>query len=137
MSILQDSTTSLPIGWKGTSGAGHTTLATQIAGEDLAVDVLKTEMRFSPLNITTNATTVVKSGSGLFHALVINIVGTIAADSRATIYDNTAGSGTVIATVDLSNAALGPMRIYNATFSIGLTVVTAGTTAANITVMYR
>lgn len=137
MAQLIDSTTSLSQEWKGTSGAGHVTLSSQIAGEDLAVDVLKTEERFTATNITTNATTVVKSGSGLFHALVINIVGTISTDSRATIYDNTAASGTIIATVDLSSASLGPLRIYNATFSIGLTVVTAGTTAANITIMFR
>ena len=51
-----------------------TSLIDLLAGEDLANDVLKTEQRFSYLNIVLAAptTTVVKSGVGFLHAITIN-----------------------------------------------------------------
>lgn len=90
------------------------------------------EHQFSFSNIATNATTVVKSGAGLFHVLTINTRGT---GSTATVYDNTAGSGTKIATIDttLSTTAF----LYDVKFTTGLTVVTAGAGAADVTVSYR
>lgn len=110
--------------------------ATLQAGEDLANDVQKVEQRFTPLNITTLATTVVKTGVGLLHTITIN---TSAANGTITIYDNTAASGTVIGTITQPAALLssGPVTItLNATFSIGLTIVT-GVAAENLTVSYR
>jgi len=82
------------------------------------------------VNITSATTTVVKSGAGTLHTVVINTRGTV---STATIYDNTAGSGTKIATIDttLSTTSF----TYDASFSTGLTVVTVG--AADITITYR
>lgn len=94
--------------------------------------VLRVEADYSFSNITTNTTTTIKSGAGALHTLIINTRGTA---STATIYDNTAGSGTKIGTVDtsLSTTAF----VYDATFGTGLTVVTAGTGAADITATYR
>ena len=84
-------------------------------------------------HITTNTTTVVKSGSGIFHSLLVNISGLVTA--RAAIYDNTSASGTVIAVVDTTRTSA--LLLYNVSFTTGLTIVTTGGTAADLTVTYR
>lgn len=88
---------------------------------------------FTPTNITTSTTTTIKSGGGVIHGVTINSKGTIA--STVTIYDNTAASGTKIATIDSLN--LSGSFFYDAGFSTGLTVVTTGTLAPDITVLWR
>lgn len=111
-------------------------MATNIAGEDIVADVQKVEQRFSYNNITTTATTVVKSGVGMLHSITIN---TPVASSVITIYDNTAGSGTKIGTITLPGTLLaeGPYTAhYDVAFTVGLTIVTA-TGASDITVSYR
>lgn len=50
-----------------TNDALKVTLATTLAGEDVSIDVLKTEQRFSFLQVT--ADTVVKSAPGFIHTL--------------------------------------------------------------------
>lgn len=82
-------------------------------------------------NISSNTTTVIKSGTGIMHTLVINTRG---GTSTCTVYDNTAGSGTKIATIDttLSTTAF----VYDADFTTGLTIVTAGVSAADVTVTW-
>lgn len=109
------------------------TLATKIAGEDLSSDVMKVEQQFTPQNITTNATTTVKSGAGFLDGIVINKAG---AANTATIYDNTAGSGTVIATIDTTVSGM-PQRVYHGKFNVGLTIVTAGGNPPDLTIIYR
>lgn len=86
---------------------------------------------YSYSHISTNTTTVVKSGAGTLNAVVINNSGTSA---TATIFDSTTGSGSIIATINTSNQ--GALR-YQLAFSTGLTVVTAGTAAADVTVVYK
>jgi thymidine phosphorylase len=88
--------------------------------------------RFSYNNIATNTTTTVKSGSGVLHSIVINKKG--ASSNLATVYDNTAGSGTKIATIDTTTSVV--TLLFDCQFSIGLTIVTATGTAADITVSY-
>jgi hypothetical protein len=86
-------------------------------------------------NITTATTTIVKSGSGSFHALTINAY---VASATITIYDNTVATGTKIATIPLPATVTGdlPTTItYDVAFSTGLTIVTSG--ATDITVSYR
>lgn len=95
------------------------TLTTQMAG-------------WSFSNVVTNATTVVKSGAGVLHCVTVNGLGTT---ETATVYDNTAASGTKIGTVSVS--AVGQTGCYDVAFATGLTVVTAGAVAADITVSYR
>ncbi len=85
-------------------------------------------------NIATNATTVVKSGAGTLVRIVINSKG--AAGNTATLYDNTAGSGTRIGTLDTVNGVIASLD-YGSAFTTGLTVVTATGTAADLTVVYR
>lgn len=80
-------------------------------------------------NITTATTTVVKSRSGILKNIVINTT----AAGAITVYDNTAGSGSKIATFPVS-AVVGTYS-YNARFVNGLTIVTAG--ASDITVTFE
>ncbi len=109
----------------------------QLAGEDLANDVMKTEQRFNYLNIVLAAptTTVVKSGVGLLHAININKA---AASGVITIYDNTVGSGTLIGTITMPATLLASQvtLLFDVAFSVGLTIVTA-TAAQDLTVSYR
>lgn len=85
------------------------------------------------VNITGAATTVVKSGAGILRKVVFN---KFVALGVATLYDNTAGSGTVLATITLPVALLssnGSLE-YNLNFATGLTVVTS--VAFDMTVIY-
>lgn len=88
---------------------------------------------YSFTNITTATTTTVKSGAGTLHAVIVNTKGTVA--STTTIYDNTAGSGTVIGIID--SLTLSGTFQFDINFATGLTLVTTGTVAPNITVSYR
>lgn len=84
-------------------------------------------------HIATAATTTCKTGAGMIHTLTVNSLGTVA--SLTKIYDNTAGSGTVVASI---NTLAGQTTyLYDISFSTGLTVVTTGTVAPDITVSYR
>lgn len=83
---------------------------------------------YEPQNISTATTTVVKDGAGILHLITIN-GGTLGA---ITVYDNNAGSGTKIATLDAS--ADRRSYFYNVRFTTGLTIVTAA--ATDITVAF-
>lgn len=98
-------------------------------------------------NITTNTTTTLKSGAGVFHGFTINNNGFTTAGT-ITIYDNTAGSGTKIGTYTipvsppgtalLATDLMPPMLPLDLGFTTGLTFVTATTApAADITPIYR
>lgn len=88
--------------------------------------------RYSFSNITTNTTTIIRRGTGVLHAVVINIKG--AAANTITIYDNSTGSGTKIGTID-STVQPGTF-LFDALFTNGLTIVTATGTPADITVTF-
>lgn len=86
-------------------------------------------------NITTATTTTAKSGKGFLHTIVCN---TPIASATATIYDNTASSGTKIATITLPSTITSesPFSLeYDLAFGTGLTIVTTG--ASDWTVTYR
>lgn len=117
----------------GTGGTFPVTGTFWQATQPVSGTVTATVSGFSYTNITTATTTVVKSGSGTLHGVTINTKGTVA--STATIYDNTAGSGTKIAVIDTLN--LSGAFFYDANFSTGVTIVTTGTIAPDITVMWR
>lgn len=89
---------------------------------------------YSVSNITLAAptTTVVKTGSGILHAITFNKP---VATGVVTVYDNTAASGTTIGTVTVPASPMPVTLFYDAVFSIGLTVTTA-TAAQDITVTY-
>jgi hypothetical protein len=85
------------------------------------------------VNITGAATTTVKTGAGILRRIAFN---KFVALGVATIYDNTAGSGTVLATITLPAALLssnGSIE-YNLNFATGLTIVTS--VAFDMTVVY-
>ena len=86
---------------------------------------------YNGTNIAGAATTVVKAESGILHGIVINTRG---AASTTTVYDNTAGSGTKLATIDNTVSVL--TLIYDCHFNTGLTVVTTGT-LSDITVSFH
>lgn len=84
-------------------------------------------------NISGATTTTVKAGSGILRRVVFN---KFVALGIATLYDNTAGSGTVLATITLPVALLasnGSLE-YNLNFATGLTIVTS--VAFDMTVVY-
>lgn len=94
-------------------------------------------------NITGNSTTTVKSGNGVVRGISINDNTT---GGNITVYDNTAGSGTKIATFQVATPSGGllstsgqPSPTYitmTAEFTTGLTVVTSGSSSNDITVYY-
>lgn len=83
----------------------------------------------TPTNIATATTTIVKTGAGVLHKIVVNTT----AAGAITVYDNKAASGTKIATLKASIAE--GTYTYDASFTTGLTIVTAA--ASDITVTYR
>lgn len=137
-SSSKGASTPLPI--TGTSiDADHnaldTTLATTLAGEDVANDVLKVEQRFAPINVS--ADTLVKSGPGQLHLLTCSSDATATAGSII-LYDNTAESGTVLHTFTVTAAYYQPFTIwFDVAFSIGLYVGYTTTADVNCTVSYR
>lgn len=84
---------------------------------------------FLPLHISTATTTTVKTGAGLLHSIVVTggTAGTII------VYNNTAASGTVIASFSSTNAL--ESYLFDCSFSTGLTIITSAATL--LTVNYR
>lgn len=107
-------------------GNTKVTAATLEAGEDITNDVTKVELRFTPTYISTATTTVIKTGTGLLHTLTVQggTAGTII------VYDNTAASGTVLASFDSTNAL--ETYTFDCTFNTGLTVVTSAATKLTV-----
>jgi hypothetical protein len=114
---------------QSTSKALNVYLAGQIAGEDLTDNVMRVEEQYSYQYISTATTTTIKTGAGMFRGIIVGggTAGTII------IYDNTAGSGTIIQSFDSTNAIASYM--FSCKFATGLTIVTGA--ATKITVIYR
>jgi hypothetical protein len=83
-------------------------------------------------NLTSNGTTVIKSGKGILGVVTLNRAG--ASSNTLTLYDNTAGSGDKIATID-TTAGIGSLA-YDVPFNNGLTAVLATGSAPDVTIMY-
>ncbi len=83
--------------------------------------------------ISTNTTTLVKSGAGRLHTITINTKG--ASANTVTVYNALTATGTPIATID-STVTYGTL-IYDCQFSTGLCIVTATGTCADMTVCYE
>ena len=86
------------------------------------------------LHINTNGTFVVKQGPCTLHSIIVGIAG--GSGNTATIYDNTAASGTVISVLDTTGSKAGQAVNYDLDMDTGLTVVVAIGTAADITVIF-
>lgn len=124
-------------GTAGTPSPDVLTVQGISGGEPLSVDVIQPVITkpapSSYLHLNANGTTTVKSGAGVLRRIVINTRGGIV--NTLTIYDNTTATGTVIGVVDTINA--GGAFDYELDFTTGLTVVLAGGTAADITIIYE
>lgn len=106
---------------------------------------MKIQYQNSFTRVTGNATNTAKSGAGTLHGIILGANDT---GGTVTIYDNTAGSGTVIMKLfigspsggllstsgDPGSRFIGPLGIN---FSTGLTAVTAGASANDITLVYK
>ena len=85
----------------------------------------------------STGTTVLKRSAGELKRVVVNTVGS--GSNSITIYDNTAGSGTVLAVLSGSGTAQNTQAFtveYNLPFDTGLTIVISAT-AGDITVIYE
>ncbi len=97
-------------------------------------DIVTKKSASSYAHLNSTGTTTIKSGAGILRRVVINTRGGVL--NTFTIYDNTSGSGTVIAAIDTVNGVSGQFE-YGVSFSTGLTVVNATGTSADITVIYE
>lgn len=124
-------------GTAGTPSPDVLTVQGISGGEPLSVDVIQPVITkpasSSYLHLNANGTTTAKSGAGVLRCIVINTRGGIV--NTLTIYDNTTATGAVIGAVDTVNA--GGAFNYELDFTTGLTVVLAGGTAADITIIYE
>lgn len=82
-------------------------------------------------NQNVNETRTLVSGPVYLRHIVINDTGT--AGSFITVYDNTSGSGTVVAKIDPTTDSV---RVFDVDLSNGLTYVTSGG-PGNFTVVYQ
>jgi hypothetical protein len=81
-------------------------------------------------HVSGAATTVCKTGPGCLHGLVVGTPG-----GTCTVYDNTAGSGTVIAVLNMASLTGTVSLPFNCDFTTGLTLVTTST--SDITAVYE
>lgn len=81
-------------------------------------------------NITTNATTLVKSGRG---ALARIVVGNAGSAWQAVVYDGIDATGQKIATISLN---VTEELEFDVAVQTGITVVTSGTTPGDLTVIW-
>lgn len=88
---------------------------------------------FTFSNLSTANTFVVKSGAGELHSITVNALGTVS--SAVVVYDNTSATGTKIATIN-TLSVLGTLT-FDVAFATGLTIVSTGTVAPDLTVSYR
>jgi hypothetical protein len=115
----------------GTAGTASADVIT-VQGIASMTPMIVRPVGYSARHISTNTTTTAKSGSGLLHSITINTSG--ASSNTITVYDNTVGSGTVLAVID---GDVSPTTLYyDVAFATGLTLVTATGTSADITVSY-
>ena len=85
------------------------------------------------LNITGQATTVVRTGSGVLHSVTFNKP---TATETVAMYDGSAASGTIIGTITVPASPMPVTLTYDAAYGTSLTIVTA-TASSDITVSYR
>ena len=112
-----------------TTATNSATIATQTTTAATKLTTLLAGNSYT--HITTATTTVIKAAPGVLERIVVNTVG---AGSAATIYDNATGTTTVIG---VATTAIQTSLTYNINCSAGITIVTAGGTPADITVVWR
>lgn len=91
-----------------------------------------TAVGYTYSNITTQATTLLRTGAGILHKITFNeptATGTVA------IYDGIDAQGTLIGTITVPATPQPLTLTYDAHFLVGLTIVT-GTADSDITVTF-
>lgn len=118
--------------WGGTGDTAKVTGAVTNAG---TFPVQVSGHSFLNITLAAPTTTVVKSGAGVLHTITVNKTTALGVIQ---CFDNTAASGTVIATITQPAAVLASnvSLVYDAGFATGLTCLTS-TAAQDITVSYR
>lgn len=120
--------------WNVNNISGTVSLPTGAATESTLVALsAKVVNGYSFHRSASNATTTIKSGAGVLKRVTVNTLGS--ALNTCTIYDNTAGSGTIIAVID-PTLARGTFE-YDLVFNTGLTIVTHTGIAADLTIVYQ
>jgi hypothetical protein len=105
------------------NGNAKMTLGVILPGQDAENGVQRIlPAAFTPFNINSATTTVIKSGAGYIDEIRV-VGGTL---GNITIYDNTAASGTVL--MPAATPVSGAVLLKNVPFSTGLTIVTAAAT---------
>lgn len=119
----------------GTNTAAVKAASTAAATTDPAVVVATRPQGSSFFNCAgVNETRTLKSGAGVLRRVIVNPG---SGGSTCTIYDNTAGSGTVIHSFTTSSSGALPFTLtYDAAFSTGLTYTTASGTQGNLTFIW-
>ena len=97
----------------------------------IGADSLWAQARFEYCYVSGNTTKTCRTGGGMLYSVTINTRG--AGLSTATLYDNTAGSGTVIAVIDMSVCVC--TLTYLVRLTNGLTVVAAMGAVGNLTIV--
>lgn len=92
----------------------------------------KNTYQFTNIVLAAPTTTVVATGNGVLHSITFNKP---LATSVVTVYNNTAASGTTIATITVPASPMPVTLTYDVYFSVGLTITTA-TAASDITVSW-
>ncbi len=119
------------------TGNLRTTLSTQIAGEDLTNDVLKTEQRYSMDYVAAPADdNVVKATAGFLHAVILGkwvTGGTVEISDHATTGDANVVVELTAGTTDASGFP--KTIIVDGVFSTGITADITGLT--DVTFIYR
>jgi hypothetical protein len=89
----------------------------------------------SSTRLTANGTTVIKTGAGILRSVTITASG--GSSNSLTLYDNTAGSGTVIADFNTTTSGLlGQSMRLDIRFTTGLTAVLATGSSATVVIVW-
>jgi hypothetical protein len=114
-------------------GTPNTATVISVQGETGMTPVTTNFSGYTYTHITTAATTTPKSSAGVLHTICINSLGTVA--SSVTVDDAASATTPTIAVIN-SLALLG-CQTYDVAFTVGLTLVTTGTVAPDVTVSWR
>jgi hypothetical protein len=116
----------------------NTTMPVAVSGERIDAQSnisgeIAVRSRNNYSNIPGILTKTIKTGRGVLSKIIL---GTTSGSMTVTIYDNTAASGTSIALLSpIANSACTTV-VFDCEFTTGLTVVSAGLSSGNITVVY-
>jgi hypothetical protein len=118
------------------SGNLRTTLATTIAGEDLAQNRLRVEERYTVQHVT--ADTLVNTGAGVLHTLTFACTDAAPTAGSIIVYANTAESGTILFSATFTTTWFAPFTVtIDGIFATGLYVGFTTTNDVGVTVSYR